>query len=611
MLFSNNSRSAAATAVKQPDISMFVRVTKPEKILAIASASGHFGETLSVARSGLMKVEMVATPAADSAEVKTKLKIFLKGPKGLRLVNEADFPTPLVDADTDPCQGPRLVYGDPSSGVSFCIMVRAGSGPKKIGSKDWPAIAQRQLDVTRNLVQNVHPGVLMTDDPDFAGWFENGYREASAMTPLVHTAIQRDGVLEYYIAGFKDGHFHVGDPGAASALWAGWRAEFQGERLVVAFSSKQWGAPMPPVGSVVESCDGKSAQSILFEDVAPFSDRHTDFAEVRKRLAANLSLTGGRALTRKLARYCRFALPNGTSKRLPTRWKKFLVEELPYESLEPDTFKPEDFSLTDLGGGRFWVRIPTFAVDAQQLHQVEAIEKQLEQLGNARWLVFDVRGNQGGDSGIGSRMLNALTGGLNPQPTPQQLAGAPQAKALWRVSQETLAELESGGAAALAQKGPDHPATVFYTQMAAKYRDAIGSGEVWVEQPGDPLLTRQQVSAWGLSPARFKGEVVVLTDGFCFSACLDFLGEALVYPDVEHWGKTTSADTRYIDVGVYEIAPNLTLQMPRKVWTLRDRGNNIPFVPSESYAGDMNDSAAVREWVLARFDKDEASTKAH
>lgn len=113
-----------------------------------------------------------------------------------------------------------------------------------------------------------------------------------------------------------------------------------------------------------------------------------------------------------------------------------------------------------------------------------------------------------------------------------------------------------------------------------------------------PALVREL----GVTTRRFGGRFVILTDEACFSACLDLVDTLLLAPDTVHLGRTTGADTRYMDVGTYRIGPQLLVQSPRKVWLGRPRGNNEPHVPSRVFTGNIADDTAVRAWVLSAME---------
>lgn len=116
------------------------------------------------------------------------------------------------------------------------------------------------------------------------------------------------------------------------------------------------------------------------------------------------------------------------------------------------------------------------------------------------------------------------------------------------------------------------------------------------------MLTREFVTRAGaIKPSRYAGSMAVVTDGGCASACLDFMDAILAYPGVIHLGRTTSADTRYIDVGEYELSARLWATVPHKAWFGRPRGNNEPYVPTHVFPGDISDDDAVREWALMRL----------
>jgi hypothetical protein len=92
--------------------------------------------------------------------------------------------------------------------------------------------------------------------------------------------------------------------------------------------------------------------------------------------------------------------------------------------------------------------------------------------------------------------------------------------------------------------------------------------------------------------------VVLLTDGYCASACLDFADWLLNLPGVLHVGRQTDADTVYMDVRNERLPSGLgAFTIAQKVYRDRARGHNEPYEPAHRYDGDLADTGAVQAWV--------------
>jgi hypothetical protein len=74
-----------------------------------------------------------------------------------------------------------------------------------------------------------------------------------------------------------------------------------------------------------------------------------------------------------------------------------------------------------------------------------------------------------------------------------------------------------------------------------------------------------------------------------------------------HLGRTTSADTVYIDTGWHKLPSGNLLFLPLKVWRNRTRGNNEALVPDVPLALDGVNEAATRRAVLASFGRSAAT----
>jgi len=328
-------------------------------------------------------------------------------------------------------------------------------------------------------------------------------------------------------------------------------------------------------------------------------DRRTDFLQVRQRLAHHLTIDEGGIPGRRMPARCTVEMPGGSKRTFPHRWQT--IDAVALTGLMRGTARAPGeaaFTVEDLGEGRHWVRVPTFDVGVDGLRQIDRVAAQLATLADAKLVVFDLRGNGGGNSALGEKLFDALTGGL--EATPGQLARVPHARALWRVSPRTIAQLERTARAKRAGSGPDHPSVKFTEEYAARMRIALAEGKPWVEQPGGAALTPALVRELGVKPRHFTGRIAVVTDAACFSACLDFMDLLVLVPATTHLGLTTGADTRYMDVGDdYRVAAQTLAAVPRKVWLGRPRGNNEPHVPSRVFTGNIADDAAVQAWVLS------------
>jgi hypothetical protein len=587
-----------AAIAAAPDVAVTVVAYDGRKPIARAAASGRFGERLVAGVDGVMRVELVVDPpgAHGFASMQMSRYRWVDGIETQDYGRALTLALALEAAPVDGCHPPNIGPSPPPEGFWICVMPRAGTPPPTPPAQ-WPERTREALDRLRALLEDVHPAPIRDDDPAFRRWLVEGHAEAHALAAKVRTPAQQTGVLKFFAAGFRDGHLQLDGPWAEWPRWAGWVAAYEHGRFVVAYAEPGWPVALPPAGATIVACDGRVSLDLLASDVAPWVDRDVGRNSARQRLAPELAIDMGEIAGRRMPRRCTFALPDGGRRTLALQYRAIhrgaLNAVLRRARGAPDR---DVFFAEDLGEGRWWVRVPTFDVDANGLRQIEGVATRLELLADGRLVVFDLRGNAGGNSALGERLFDALTGGL--EASREQMAQVPHALALWRVSSRTLAEMEASLRVDRANRGADHPSAAFKEDMAPRLRGALARGEPWVEQPGGAALTPALVRDLRIATKRFRGQLVVLTDEACFSACLDFVDVLLLVPGAIHVGRTTGADTRYMDVGYFRIAPQVVVQVPRKVWLGRPRGDNAPHVPAIVFDGDIGDDAAVRHWVV-------------
>ena len=113
-----------------------------------------------------------------------------------------------------------------------------------------------------------------------------------------------------------------------------------------------------------------------------------------------------------------------------------------------------------------------------------------------------------------------------------------------------------------------------WSGIAQRIDAAVEAGEDYMRQN---FSTRENTRTLS-SPV--SARVIVITDGACASACLDFMDELMALPGVTHIGEETSYDTQYIEVRTVDL-PSMTGRMwiPVKVYRERLRPSGGTYVP--------------------------------
>ena len=480
------------------------------------------------------------------------------------------------------------------------LPAQAGAADKT--AAEWQAAARADIEAVHKLILSSHPGSIDELNPGFKDWTERGYREALQQVPRVDSYDSMMAASRYYVTGFLDGHLVYSDNarGKDPILVNGWKLRRQGSAYVVQGQLKDWPAPLPPFGARLLQCDGRSAEAILAEDVAPYYDRR-NFGATHEILPELLFAPAMADL--KLKR-CQFRTAEGAELDMPITYQAIAMQryfardswsDAPQKT-QAQARRSNQFSFQD---GVLWVSAASFnsLPSKEQIAAFDTMLAELNKVEGARLVVFDARGNGGGSSAIGGKIFDAATGGLDYDK--QGLEQLPRTYAQWRVSEVLLANLEKFSTQYASRYGEDSQQARSTRSFLKQVQDANAAGQPWVEQPAGYLVTRAEIAKRGGKLRRHQGAVALLTDAACASACLDFADLVLSVPGAVHIGRATSADSVYIDTGRATLPSGNVLVLPQKVWRNRQRGNNETLTPSIALKADMADDAAVRAEALS------------
>jgi hypothetical protein len=467
------------------------------------------------------------------------------------------------------------------------------------------AIARHELDAIHAILRDGHPGAIDDEHPEYRERIESGYRASMARLPEVREAFDAMSLADWYVARFQDGHLthsngiRVGDPTVVN----GWHVarDEQGRVRVVAVLP-DWPVPLPPVGAELSDCDGRSPERLVAENVLPYLTPVS--AAMRDLVTLNQLSRPAMAILRPST--CRFRLADGELHVFAQRHES-VGEDRMYELLTRDVPAARRPSGTNdmerLPDGTVWVHAADFKLDAAGEAHLETLVDRLEQIRAPRRIVFDARGNTGGNSGVGQRIFDAATGGLVFDI--EGLDALPRVQAWWRVSPTTIRALDYRIETARGLFGADSPQARQEIGQQATLREAMARGDRWwLQGSGQPMLTFAELRRRHAHLARVTAPVVLLTDSACASACLDFADLVRSVPGAIHVGETTSFDSVYIEQGLLQLPSGNALNFPLKVWRHRVRGNDQPWTPDIPLAVTGRDDSQVRADVLAALDRE-------
>ncbi|QBE66726.1 S41 family peptidase [Pseudoduganella lutea] len=462
--------------------------------------------------------------------------------------------------------------------------------------EQWQAVALADLDAVHAAIIAAHPGYIDTANPGVRLWTEQGYREARALIPRVINYDTMMSAVRYYVTGFQDGHLAYSDnarSGGFHEMVNGWRVDEHGGAVVVTAVMPKWDGPLPTLGATLLECDGRTPSAIVANDQAPYFDRR-DLPAVRNSLFPELSSLRLAGLELKR---CTFVRPDGEQMVVEAKYRRMPTMDVWKGLRSVHTYSPDRRNRYDFRDNVLWIRVPDFMPGPDAAKDLDIMSREIAALRDVRSIVFDTRGNAGGDSAVGQQILDAVTGGLefDTSGLERQL----QVYAQWRVSDISISGINGYVDMMSERYGSADPRTQETKQLLARLRDARRAGNPWVDSAGVPRLTRAEVASRHGRLRRFNGTVAVITDGNCASACLDFVDQVRLIPGSVQLGHATASDTAYLERASVPLPSGNQLFIPIKVWRNRVRGDGETLVPDIELDVDFNSTEAVRAATLS------------
>lgn len=511
--------------------------------------------------------------------------------RGLRVCQNRAMTVPILS-----CRHRWAAFG--VAGLLAACAAPPSSAP------DTPAqsVARRELDAMHQALLDAHPGAIDDENPGYRVRIDAAHAAALARLREVRDEHDAMGLADWYAASFHDVHLHhsnnvvLGDASIVDG-WNVGRADDGRVRVTVVLPD--WPVALPPVGAELLSCDGRAPDRLVDEDVLAYVPP----VQPSQRDALALPALTRPAMSSLQWKSCRFRLADGLEVDLEQRYRSVgeagldvFRAQLPHATAA----RVNDFEV--LPDGTLWIHAADFQLDAAGQASLVDMLARLEKLPPPRRIVFDARGNGGGSSDTGDSIFDAATGGLAYDE--DGIDQLPRMRAWWRVSPQAMAAREPIVAQVEAARGADDTSVKDEHARWQREREAMARGERWVPQgDGLPVLAPAELVRRHAHLARFAGPIALLTDGNCYSACLDFADRVRSVPGAIHLGETTGFDSVYLDIGWLALPSGNALVLPLKVWRNRLRGNDQPWVPQIPIKVTGVDEARVRAEVLAALDR--------
>jgi hypothetical protein len=453
---------------------------------------------------------------------------------------------------------------------------------------DWPAIARRDMEFAGTTLATMHAGVA-AGQPSVTVPLETGLRAGLAEAAQVHDELDYRRLMRRFISGFGDPHTGI-DLRQDMQGWTGMLIDRVDGRYRVVWSEPGWPAALPPAGAEVRSCDGVWFGTYLQTAVAPFAKYSVEYDPTFSLLAIQSMFDLGLGWTPKS---CVFVLPDGSRKPYALALRS---------TRDPDTARRAEAAwhrarspgtpvgLSGFGAGKTWVGMPNFD-GASSGAAYEALYPHLAALPKSGWVVFDLRGNGGGNSSWGTRALAALFGDA----FAEQLSAAGGAEKYLVANANTVAVLKHYISAP--EFGADKAG---FEADLAKVEAAMRAGEKLAQVAGQPGAADAPV----VQAKRPHGpRIAALVDRSCFSSCMNFLQQIRAIDDSVVLGESTIGYSPFGEISTVALPSGLASLRVPTAWYKTAQATREPFFPDIGYAGNLADTAALQRWVAAQLDQ--------
>lgn len=480
-------------------------------------------------------------------------------------------------------------------------------------AKDWQIAAQQDLEYIRMKIEEIHPAFIQ-NDKDFNYWLEVGYEKSLNSISKINSRSDASALLKYYVNGFKDIHMTITSYeycflcfnfqsavfrgfvySPQNRIWAGFTLmETHSGQLLVNHSSKDWSARLPEKGDILKSCDGINLPSSLDDyKIGVFSRRNiSELEQIQYEYAFTLRGSNGALSYLPLWESCQFynsTLDTITS--YPIQWQALTIDDIKDIGIKNNIV---NFNYTEQENKINHLSLPTFSYSEKIKHNIEkTLLPQLQKIQDDSTLFIDLRRNSGGSL----HSVIKLFASLYPAAVKQSKHLKNISNSSYRASAALINHFES-----IRQtygKSIDDLRNIEIDNLLGDLRQARGNTEM-VERSTN--IVENTLSKFNnFRKKDFQGNVIILTDKHCNSACLTFLDLMKDQPNVLHVGEVTNSDTVYGE-SIKITTPNfIKVFIPTKHNINRIRKSNSAIKPDIVFDGDISNSKVVYQWISSEI----------
>jgi hypothetical protein len=458
----------------------------------------------------------------------------------------------------------------------------------------WVDIALADIDAIYQLIKDNHPGPVDEQNPAYRKGMESNYKKARNLAKEVENYDGYYFAVKYFADSFNDGHIDVRDTVAKKKYsWPKFAVVLVGKDFLVKHAEDSSGEKYPQVGDRILTCDGRNPHDMLQEDIKKYYGVDGLVAEDVMD-SPHLFIDYGNPFIER-PKECQFSR-NGETFSATLNWKTISSEKIETIRDQLTGLNRPDYAVTEFTENAYWITLPSFQTGNENTAKLKGIIKTIgetaEALRNADTIVFDMRGNTGGNSSWGDQILKTLWG--------REIfdyAGRGWSFIDWRVSEGNIRANNYYADLYLGIEGEEGGRVKYFRGLAAALQKERDAGKTFYRITNTTPTKDQK-------PEPPSAKIYLLTNYTCFSACLDFADTVRSIPGATHIGSPTRADAIYIDNWAEPLPSGLArLSYSMKVYRGRTRGHNEPYIPHIAYEGGDWSTPALQLWVSSLIEE--------
>jgi hypothetical protein len=458
---------------------------------------------------------------------------------------------------------------------------------------DWSAIAQADMKFAIDKVRSSHAGSA-SGQIDVTAPLEAGARTGMLEAADAKTEQDYKRALVRFINGFGDPHTGI-QLDLTTKAWTGIVLDHVDGKFRVIWSEPNWPQALPPRGAIVQSCDNVWIGTYLKSNVAPFSNHSLEYDTTLSDLARKSMFDVGLGWTPK---QCVFQQADGNVRQydLPLRAVDDGIGAQRIDTVRKSyQAKARPVGLYRLAADKQWVGMPDFNGGISG-GAYTALYPKLTTLKNG-WIVFDLRGNGGGDSSWGNRALQALYG----EAYGEELGNtAAYVKSL--IADQATIDLyrRYAGLKQFAASKPEFERVIPILEASLAKHEGLARVDYTSKEDATALAAKVRRRPGG-------PRVAAVIDRGCFSSCMNFVQQISSMSDTVLLGEPTIGYSPYGENGNYKLPSGQgAIVVPSAIYTAF-QATREPFAPTIRYDGNMADDEKLMKWVNATLTRMKSS----